>query len=258
MKISVVIQTYNAERFLEKVLNSVKEFDEIVVCDMYSTDRTIEISEQYNCKIVYHEYTGIVEPARNFAISNASNDWVLVLDADEVVTPDLRNYLYDFIKDSKDINGIRISRKNYFLGRFMHATYPDYIIRFFRKEVAFWPSTIHTSVVVQGKVIDLPRKRKELALIHLVNPSLHLTIEKTNTYSDFEVIRKAGKNYGYFSLLFRPCFRFIHHYILKGGFRDGIPGLIFAMESSFYKFITIAKIIESKVKPEDMNDDLKI
>ena len=72
MKISVVIQTYNSEQFLERVLNSVKEFDEIVVCDMYSTDRTIEIARKFDCKIVYHKKTDFCEPARNFAIHSAT------------------------------------------------------------------------------------------------------------------------------------------------------------------------------------------
>ena len=74
MKISVVIQTYNSEQFLERVLNSVKEFDEIVVCDMYSTDRTIEIARKFDCKIVYHKKTDFCEPARNFAIHSATYD----------------------------------------------------------------------------------------------------------------------------------------------------------------------------------------
>ena len=88
MKISVVIQTYNSEQFLERVLNSVKEFDEIVVCDMYSTDRTIEIARKFDCKIVYHKKTDFCEPARNFAIHSATYDWVLVVDSDEIV-PDV-------------------------------------------------------------------------------------------------------------------------------------------------------------------------
>lgn len=91
MKISVVIQTYNSEQFLERVLNSVKEFDEIVVCDMYSTDRTIEIARKFDCKIVYHKKTDFCEPARNFAIHSATYDWVLVVDSDEIVPADLKD-----------------------------------------------------------------------------------------------------------------------------------------------------------------------
>ena len=89
-KISVVINTYNAEQHLEKVLESVKEFDEIVVCDMESTDHTLDIARKYDCKIVTFPKADhkSAEPARTFAIQSASNKWVLVVDADEIITPE--------------------------------------------------------------------------------------------------------------------------------------------------------------------------
>ena len=117
MKISVVIQTYNSEQFLERVLNSVKEFDEIVVCDMYSTDRTIEIARKFDCKIVYHKKTDFCEPARNFAIHSATYDWVLVVDSDEIVPADLKDYLYTLLREQRAIGGVWIPRKNYLMGK---------------------------------------------------------------------------------------------------------------------------------------------
>ena len=91
-KISVVINTYNARQYLAKVLESVKDFDEVVVCDMESTDDTVAIAEQYGCKVVTFPKADhkSAEPARTFAIQSASNPWVLVVDADELVTPELR------------------------------------------------------------------------------------------------------------------------------------------------------------------------
>ena len=88
-KISVVINTCNNEKIIRECLESVKNFDEIVICDMYSEDKTLEIAKEYNCKIVMHEKTGWVEPARNFAISHATNEWVLVVDSDEIITEEL-------------------------------------------------------------------------------------------------------------------------------------------------------------------------
>lgn len=117
MKISVVIQTYNSEQFLERVLNSVKEFDEIVVCDMYSTDRTIEIARKFDCKIVYHKKTDFCEPARNFAIHSATYDWVLVVDSDEIVPADLKDYLYTLLREQRAIGGVWIPRKKLFDGK---------------------------------------------------------------------------------------------------------------------------------------------
>ncbi len=256
-KISVVINTFNAEKFLEKVLETVKFFDEIVICDMYSTDRTIEIAQKYNCHIVYHEMVGLVEPARSFAINQASNNWVLVVDADECVPEALRNYLYDQIKNEACPSGIRIPLRNYFMGRFLHSAYPDYILRFFNKNVTTWPPTIHSVPQIDGKIYTIPRNRKDLAFIHLANDSIETMIHKGNRYTNFEVQRRKNKNYGYLALIFSPFFRFFRSYILKGGFRDGKSGFIWAYFSAYYKFITISKVIESKIRDCDVDDVLK-
>ena len=92
-KISVVINTYNAEKYLRECLEAVKDFDELVVCDMESTDRTVSIAQHYGCRIVTFPKRNynIVEPARTFALQSATNKWVLVVDADEIVTPELRS-----------------------------------------------------------------------------------------------------------------------------------------------------------------------
>ncbi len=158
MKISVVINTFNSERFLDECLRSVRSFDEIVLCDMHSTDRTIAIAESYGCRIVYHERTGFVEPARNYAISCASNEWVLVLDSDEVIPDALRTYLYDFAEraEAEGYAALKMARKNYFLGRFMHGDYPDYIVRLIRKSRTDWPERIHARPVVDGRIFTIP------------------------------------------------------------------------------------------------------
>ena len=257
MKISVVIQTLNSEKFLERVLQSVKAFDEIVICDMYSTDKTIEIAERYNCKIVFHEKTNYCEPARNFAIQAASHEWVLVVDSDEIVPDALRKYLYEFIQSPDTLNGIWIPRKNYLMGRFMHGDYPDYILRFFRKEGAYWPPYVHTVPQLAGKTVKIPKQRKDLAFVHLINNPLNLKWRKLNAYTDNEVLKRSGKSYSYWSLFYAPAYRFIKAYILKGGFRDGKAGLVNAGMEAFYKFTTIAKIWESRVNPEDIDPDLR-
>ena len=106
MPISVVINTYNAEKHLSQVLDAVKDFDEVVVCDMESTDNTIGIAREYGCRIVTFPKGNItiVEPARNFAIHQAKHEWVLVVDADEVITPELREYLYNRDRKSTRLN----------------------------------------------------------------------------------------------------------------------------------------------------------
>lgn len=247
--ISVVINTYNAQQHLEKVLESVRKFDEVVVCDMESTDSTLDIARRYGCKIVIFPKgdCNIVEPARNFAIQSATHEWVLVVDADEVVPDSLCEYLYQQAGQSDSPNGIYIPRKNYFMGQFMHALYPDYILRFFRKDQTDWPPVIHVQPIVKGKVIKAP-KDKSLAFEHLANDTLSTRLAKTNVYTDNEVVKKANKRYGAFAFVFRPTHRFVKNYFIKGGFRDGIPGFVYACLESLYQVVMMGKLYEKKLK----------
>lgn len=247
-KISVIINTYNASKFLARVLDSVKDFDEIVICDMESTDNTLEIARQYSCKIVTFPKgnISIVEPARQYAIDAASNPWVLVADADEIITPTLRNYLYARITEEDCPDGISIPRKNYFMGRFMHSSYPDYILRFFRKEKTKWPPIIHTSPIVDGTIYKIPRKKQELAFEHLANDTITDILRKNNTYSNYEVMRRKDKQYGIIHLFTKPIFRTFKGYVLKGGYKDELPGVIYTLLLGVYQFMVVAKVMEHK------------
>jgi glycosyltransferase involved in cell wall biosynthesis len=247
-KISVVINTYNAEKHLKAVLASVKDFDEVLICDMESTDTTLEIARREGCRIVTFPKNGvsIVEPARQFAIEQASFEWVLVVDADEIVPADLRNYLYRRIQEAGCPDGIAIPRKNYFMGRFMRSHYPDYILRFFRKDKTHWPPVIHCAPEIDGRVERISRSRKELAFEHLANDSVSDILRKHNTYSTNEVPRRRHKNYGVGAMMLRPLVRFIKSYIIKGGFLDGKAGLIQALLDAHYQFAVVAKLIEEK------------
>ncbi|MFK8289719.1 glycosyltransferase family 2 protein [Capnocytophaga canimorsus] len=256
MKISVVINTYNAEKHLQAVLETVKDFDEIVVCDMYSTDKTIDIATKYNCKIVYHQNTGYAEPARNFAISQAKNEWILVIDADETIPPKLKKYLYSII-ETPDLGGVYIPFKNYFINKWIRSAYPDYKLRFFRKEGAFWPPEVHSTIKVQGKIIKVPRNQTNLASEHLANDSITTILQKNNTYSTAEIVRKRDKKITWFLLICSPFFWFIKFYFIKKGFLDGKRGFIFAVLKSQYKFLCLAKVYEYQSLNNRKNEDLR-
>ena len=246
--ISVVINTYNAEQHLDKVLTAVEGFDEVLVCDMESTDRTTDIARRHGCRVVTFPKQGhdIVEPAREFAIHQATHPWVLVVDADEVVTPQLREYLYARIGDDAAPAGIAIPRKNFFMGRFLHSAYPDYVLRFFRKDLTHWPNVIHCSPEVGGEVARIPSRRTDLALVHLANDTVADIIRKNNTYSEHELPRRRHKHYGLWALFHRPVFRFFKAYVLKRGFLDGTPGLIHALLTAQYQMMVVAKLIEER------------
>ncbi len=246
--ISVVINTYNASKYLAQVLDSVKNFDEVLVCDMESNDRTIAIAKEYGCKIVTFPKADhkSAEPARTFAIQSASSDWVLVVDADELVSDALRSYLYDFIKNPGDIRGLYIPRKNYTMKVFLPASYPDYQLRFFIKEGTVWPPFVHTFPTVQGKLSYIPKSRRDCAFDHL-DDSTRATINRLNNYTDNEVEKRAGVKITLFKLITSPMMRFIKQYFLKGGVLYGIPGFVQAIRSAQYKFTVLCKLYEKQI-----------
>lgn len=250
MGISVVINTYNAGQTLEKCLKTVSDFDQIVICDMHSTDNTVEIARQYNCKITYHEHTGFVEPARNYAISQADNEWVLVVDSDEGVTPELRDYLYDFILSPGEVKGMLIPIVQFFMGKFSHGLYPLHVLRFMRKDSVYWAPVIHTIPEINGEVRKISSKRKDLALRHYDIVSLSYFVTKMNTYTDNEVAKnlEKGKKITLFGILLSMLNRFIKFYIFKGGFRDGKEGFVYAYLFTVYKFLIYAKMLEHQHK----------
>lgn len=247
-KISVVINTYNASKYLSRVLETVKNFDEIVVCDMESTDNTLDIAREYGCKIVTFERGNhrCAEPARTFAIQSAQHDWVLIVDADELVSDDLRNYLYKFIENPKNIRGLYIPRQNLTMNVPLPASYPDYQLRFFIKEGTIWPPYVHTFPVIKGDLDYIPRKCKNLAFTHL-DDSTFATIRRLNDYTENEVERRAGTHVSLFKLIFSPMVRFVKCYFLKGGIFYGKAGFIQAKRSSIYKFTTLCKLYEKEI-----------
>jgi glycosyltransferase involved in cell wall biosynthesis len=247
-QISVVINTYNASKYLARVLETVKNFDEIVVCDMESTDNTVAIAREHGCKIVTFPKADhkSAEPARTFAIQSAASDWVLVVDADELVSDALRTYLYDFIKEPGKVRGLYIPRKNYTMRVFMPSSYPDYQLRFFIKEGTVWPPYVHTFPTVQGDLSYIPKSRKDCAFEHL-DDSTRATINRLNNYTDNEVEKRAGKKVTLLKLFVSPMVRFIKQYFIKGGVLYGIPGYVQAMREAQYKFTVLCKLYEKQI-----------
>ncbi len=245
-RISVVINTYNARQHLAKVLESVKDFDEVVVCDMESTDDTLAIAEQYGCRVVTFPKGNhtCCEPARTFAIQSASNPWVFVVDADEIVTPELRESLYQTINGNDCAAGYYIPRQNMFMSMFVCDFHYDYQLRFLVREGTEWPPTIHSLPKVPGRVEKL-KAPKEARLLHLMDETMHEYVAKMNVYTDNETEKKQ---YGVAALFWRPLWRFFKSYVMDGSFRMGIRGLIRSGMHAVYQFILVAKIIEKRYR----------
>lgn len=243
-KISVIIHTFNNEKILRKCLESVKDFDEIIICDMYSTDKTLEIAKEYNCKIVMHDKIDIVEPARNFAIKQASNNWVLIVDSDEEISVSLRQYLYNFISTNNDYSAIKIPRINIFWGIQNEITYPDYVLRFAKRDEIFWPSEIHSQPKINGNIYTIPKENKNLAFIHYTCNSPSELVNTVNKYTDFELKKLIDSKKTHFSMGFAIWKSFVlilEKFFLKHGYKNGIDGLILSIFCGFYKFLAYTK-----------------
>lgn len=254
-KISVVINTYNAEKFLREVLEAVKGFDEIVICDMESQDSTVSIAQEYGCRVVTFPKKDhyIVEPARQFAIQSASFHWVLVVDADEIVTPELREYLYRRIAEADCPQGLYIPRHNRFMNRLKRGAVRDYQLRFFVREGTEWPPYIHTFPKVNGRVEKILDGGRKVCFVHLIENYLYETVEKVNRYTDGEVEKRADRNYGVGALLWRPAWRFVRSYFIDGNIRNGVSGFIDSVVTAFYHFLVVAKIIEKRIRQQTEN-----
>lgn len=257
-KISVVINTYNASKFLAEVLDSVKGFDEVVVCDMESVDDTVAIAREHGCRVVTFPKNGYVcaEPARTFAIQSAKSKWVLVVDADELVTPELRSYLYKRINEPDCPAGLYIPRRNRTMNRLDKGRLKDFQLRFFIRKGTVWPPYVHTFPTVNGRVEKLDDDPKAV-LIHLDEGWLSGRMEKTNRYTDGELEKRAGKYYGVGSLLWRPVWRFFKSYVMDGGFRNGVPGYVNSVIAGFYQFLLVAKFMERDIRDKQKSEQTK-
>lgn len=245
-KISIVINTYNAASQLRETLESVKDFDEIVVCDMESTDNTVAIANEYGAKVVTFPKNGynICEVARDHAIHSASNKWVLVVDADERVQPALKDYLYEYISRQEKGDALSVPFASMFMGEFT-STKAERHVRFFRQDKAYWPPVIHARVRIDGKTELIPARR-ELEIEHFDDPTINSRITKLNRYTDNEVDKRLARNYSTLSFLVRPWFFFFKMLILKGSIRDGKRGIIRAYMEMMYQVALLGKYLEKK------------
>jgi glycosyltransferase involved in cell wall biosynthesis len=247
MEISVVVHTLNSGRVIRQCLESVRGFDEIIVCDMYSSDDTLQIVREYGARVVMHQpCNGIPEPARTFAVGQATKDWVFVVDSDEVVPAALKAYLYHLISQAKPADALFVPRKNYFMNTYMRASFPDYQLRFFRKDSFLsWPVTIHSRPEIKGTVGKVP-PQKELAFIHLDDNRITAVVSKTNQYTDRETDRAKNRKATIGALIGKPAYRFLQLYLFKGGCLDGKAGFIYSFLQAYYKFLAVAKAMEKQ------------
>lgn len=265
-KLSVVINAQNAEANLPQALASVKNLaDEIVLIDQNSSDKTADIARKAGAKIYKHESVRYVELARNFGISKATNDWVLVLDPDEEIPVSLAKEIKNVLKSPK-ADFYRIPRRNIIFGKWMKHSrwWPDYNIRLFKKGKVSWNEVIHTVPMTQGTGGELEANEK-LAIVHHHYDSIEKYLEHLNRYTSVQSKLKidGGYKFSWKDLLGKPADEFLSRYFFGEGYKDGIQGLALGLLQGFSELVLYLKIWqEEKFKEQDLKlgdvvDELK-
>ncbi len=249
--LSVALATFNEERCLADCLKSVKDLaDEIVVVDGSSTDKTAEIAKSFGAKVIITTNKPIFHLNKQKAINECQGEWILQLDADEIVTPELAEEIKEIVNHDNQAAAFWIKRKKMFLGCWIKkgGQYPDPVIRLFKKGKAHLPcESVHEQMEVEGEVGWLKNP-----LIHLPTPSFAVYLTKDNRYSSLTALEMARKNLplnfwtGMKYLVWKPTRTFFSLYCRHLGFVDGFPGLVFAAYSSLHSLSAYVKYWEMK------------
>ena len=245
-RLSVTVITLNEEAEIGECLASVAWADEIVVVDSGSADRTVEIAKKYTERVLYHEWPGYAAQ-KNWALGQASHDWVLSLDADERVAPDLQAEIREALTAPAHA-GYYIGRKNFFLGRWIrHGGWsPDYTIRLFDKRKGrFTEREVHEVVRLEGSAATLKHP-----IEHYTYRSLAAYQERVGRYAALAAreMRKKGRRFHAWDPVAHPLWTMFRMYFLRQGFRDGIDGLLLAGLYGYYTFLKYAKLWEMELQ----------
>ena len=240
--LSVVVITYNEESNIGRLLESTRQADEHIVLDCGSTDRTLEIARTFGALTFTENWKGY-SAQKNSAIEKASGDWVLSLDADEVVEPELMEEIRRVIELDSPVSGYYMPRKNYFLGRWIRhgGFYPDRKLRLFRRG-RFVERPVHEVVQVDG-----PTGMLNHALVHNAYPTLEGYIQHMNRYSSLgaEIVAAGGRGgFSVLNIVINPLATFVYNYFFRLGLLDGREGLLLNLYHSAYVSWKYAKAWE--------------
>ncbi|EMY12723.1 glycosyltransferase, group 2 family protein [Leptospira weilii str. Ecochallenge] len=258
-KLSVAIITYNEERNIRDCIEScLNVADEIVILDSISTDKTEKISKSFPSVRFYKQrFKGHVEQ-KNDVISLCKYEWILSLDADERISPELENSILTFKrKPDDDINGFQVSRLTYHLGRFIRYSgwYPQYRYRIFRKGKAVWMGeNPHDTISIEGN-----GSRIHGDIIHYSFRDLTHQVNTINQFSSIVAYtrQRKGRRFSFFRTIYKPFSKFMETYFFKFGFLDGFPGWVIAVSSAYSTFLKDAKQYELEKKMIERPSNVK-
>ena len=262
-KISAVLITYNEATIIAKTLEHLRWCDEIVVIDSGSTDETVQICEKYGCKIHYKKFEGY-GTQKQFAVTCANHDWILSIDADEIITPDLQIEIQNLVKlQDLPAKAFNIPRSLIFMHRKLRfgGEYRNLQLRFFNRKYAnFNDLTIHESVILQSEQNQSKQNLDNLTIGKLEHEILHDSYKniadyfnKLNNYTSLaaDKLFQQQKRQILTLLMLRLPFDFFYKYIIQGLVFDGFAGFIWALFSSIYPIVKYAKLEEMWRKNEN-------
>jgi glycosyltransferase involved in cell wall biosynthesis len=281
--VSVIVPIKNEAGNLPRCLESIRWADEVFVVDSHSTDRSIEIAQRFGAQFVQFEFNGTWPKKKNWALENLPfrNEWVFILDADEVLPPEAEQEFAQAILEAGEFAGYWINRRFRFMGKWLrHSYYPNWNLRLFRHSSGRYEklteadtqsgdNEVHEHVIVRG-----PTGRLHCEMDHYAFPTVEVFVEKHNRYSNWEARVSAERRLSgsaarissgevgrrrQLKLLsqrmpFRPLLRFLYIYVWQKGFLDGWEGYYFARLHAFYEFLSVAKTAElmrTKRAPND-------
>ena len=221
--VTATIITFNEAANIQAALESLSWADEIIVVDSESTDDTVAIARRFTDRVIVRPWPGYIAQ-KNFAAEQARHDWIFSLDADERVTPELAGEIKSRIAGSSNTAGYRVPRVTFHLGRWMRSTdwYPDYQLRLYDRRRARWAGRyVHESVKADGPVQDLRGELQHFAYRDLAH---HFqTMDRYTTLAARQMF-EDGRRAGLLDLMVHPPAAFLRNYVLRGGFKDGVPG----------------------------------
>ena len=241
-KLSATIITFNEEHNIRRCLESIKWVDEIIVVDSFSTDRTVEICKEYTDRVIQREWPGHVRQ-KQFALEQATGDWVLSLDADECLSEQsIRELQETVLDDNPAVDGFIFPRKSFYLGRWINhgGWYPDSKLRLVRRGRAHWGGVDpHDKLITDGNTVQLKHD-----MLHYVYRDIAHQLKTVDSFSAIsaEQWHRQGKRFNLLLLLVRPPIRFLEMYVWKLGLLDGMPGFVIAVVSSYYVFLKYARL----------------
>ena len=244
-RFTVAIITYNEEKNIGKCLEALQGLPcEILVVDSFSTDKTADISRSYGCRVISREFTGFADQ-KQFAVTKAKNDWVLAIDADEVVSKELKDELIDlFRQDSIPYCGYEIHIILCYMGKIMRHSGVGFVHKtrlFDRRSGCYEFSYVHEKIKLDG-----PVGRLNGPCIHYSYHDLAHHVEKSNNYTNLAAqdYKGKGKRYPKIWVALKFPVTFLTYYFIKGGILDGYPGFMWSFFAAFYTMLKIAKTIE--------------